>query len=129
MVMLPVVPIAVPAIAACRQDRIKDLAARYRRDEKAFDNCRHFHPLVRQGQDVGCCLIVSGQDEIALFSRRQPSLLEYRMTALASTGDMLVLNNRHHYVIADMRRYPDFEAMVAAEYPVAIAPDLPNQQA
>jgi hypothetical protein len=92
--MISVEPIAVPAIAACRQVRIADLAARYRRDEKAFDTCRHFHPLVRQGQGDGCSLIVSSQDEIALFSRRQPNLLEYRMTALASAGDMLVLNRR-----------------------------------
>lgn len=44
-------------------------------------------------------------------------------------GDVLVLNDRHRYVITAVRRYPDFEALVAAKDPVAIAPDLPDRAA
>ena len=44
-------------------------------------------------------------------------------------GDILVLNDQHRYVIVDIRRYPDFEALVAAEDPAAIAPDLPGRDA
>lgn len=44
-------------------------------------------------------------------------------------GDVLVLNDRHRYVITAVRRYPDLEALVAAEEPVAIAPDLPDRAA
>lgn len=41
-------------------------------------------------------------------------------------SDVLLLNNEHHYLIQAIRYYPDFEALVAAENPLAIAPDLPD---
>ena len=44
-------------------------------------------------------------------------------------GDILVLNEQHRYTLTDIRHYPDFEAMVAAENPAAIAPDLPDREA
>ena len=44
-------------------------------------------------------------------------------------GDILLLNDRHRYTIIAIRRYPDFEAMVAAEDLATIAPDLPDQEA
>jgi len=44
-------------------------------------------------------------------------------------GDVLLLNERHRYRITAIRRYPDFAAMVAAEDPAAIAPDLPDRSA
>jgi ASC-1-like (ASCH) protein len=44
-------------------------------------------------------------------------------------GDVLVLNDRHRYIVTAVRRYPDFEALVAAEDPAAIAPDLPDRAA
>ena len=53
----------------------------------------------------------------------------YSNIARLQPGDVLLLNDQHRYVIIDIRRYPDFEAMVAAENPEAIAPDLPGRQA
>ncbi|MGC8880435.1 MAG: ASCH domain-containing protein [Anaerolineae bacterium] len=44
-------------------------------------------------------------------------------------GDVLLLNERYRYRIAAIRRYPDFAALVAAEDPAAIAPDLPDRAA
>ncbi len=44
-------------------------------------------------------------------------------------GDNLLLNEQYRYVITGIRRYPDFEALVAAEDPAAIAPDLPGREA
>jgi ASC-1-like (ASCH) protein len=44
-------------------------------------------------------------------------------------GDTLLLNGQHPYTIINIRRYPDFDAMVAAEDPVAIAPGLPGRDA
>ncbi len=44
-------------------------------------------------------------------------------------GDTLVLNDQYPYMIVDVRRYPDFNALVAAEDPAAIAPDLPGREA
>lgn len=44
-------------------------------------------------------------------------------------GDVLLLNDLHPYVITDIRRYPHFDALVAAEDPATIAPDLPGHQA
>lgn len=44
-------------------------------------------------------------------------------------GDTLVLNDQHPYKIVDVRCYPDFDALVAAEDPATIAPDLPGRQA
>jgi ASC-1-like (ASCH) protein len=44
-------------------------------------------------------------------------------------GDVLLLNDLHRYVISDIRRYPDFNALVTAEDPASIAPDLPGPEA
>jgi ASC-1-like (ASCH) protein len=44
-------------------------------------------------------------------------------------GDRLLLNDRYPYEIIDIRRYPDFAVMAAAENPTAIAPDLTDAQA
>jgi len=44
-------------------------------------------------------------------------------------GDVLLLNDQYPYRVVDVRRYPDFNALVAAEDPVTIAPDLPGREA
>ena len=44
-------------------------------------------------------------------------------------GDTLLLNDRYHYQLSGIRRYTDFEALVAAEDPAAIAPDLADRAA
>ena len=44
-------------------------------------------------------------------------------------GDVLWLNERHRYVLTAIRRYQDFAALVAAENPTAIAPDLADREA
>jgi ASC-1-like (ASCH) protein len=43
-------------------------------------------------------------------------------------GDVLVLNKLHRYSITRITRYPDFEALLAAEDAAAIAPDLPADE-
>ncbi len=53
----------------------------------------------------------------------------YSNIARLRPGDLLLLNDRHRYVITDMRRYPDFETLVTAENPATIAPDLPDRAA
>jgi ASC-1-like (ASCH) protein len=40
-------------------------------------------------------------------------------------GDRLLLNDRYAYIIRRIGRYPDFVALLAAEDPGSIAPDLP----
>jgi ASC-1-like (ASCH) protein len=52
----------------------------------------------------------------------------YSNIARLEPGDILLLNDRHCYVINAIRRYPNFEAMVAAEDPAVIAPDLPSRE-
>jgi ASC-1-like (ASCH) protein len=44
-------------------------------------------------------------------------------------GDILLLNDRHRYQITAIRRYSDFDALVAAEELAAVAPNLPDQAA
>lgn len=44
-------------------------------------------------------------------------------------GDVLLFNNQHRYLIQVIRYYPDFEALVAAENPRAIAPGLSDRSA
>lgn len=53
----------------------------------------------------------------------------YSNIARLRPGDVLLLNDRYRYVITDVRRYPDFEALVTAEDPATIAPDLPDRRA
>lgn len=53
----------------------------------------------------------------------------YSNVARLEPGDILLLNDRHRYVIADIRFYSDFEALVAAEDPKAIAPSLAGREA
>jgi ASC-1-like (ASCH) protein len=53
----------------------------------------------------------------------------YNNIARLESGDILLLNDQHRYAVAEIRRYSDFEALVAAEDPAAIAPDLPDQEA
>jgi ASC-1-like (ASCH) protein len=51
----------------------------------------------------------------------------YQNITRLEPGDVLLLNEQHPYVVVDIRRYPDFEALVAAEDPATIAPDLPGR--
>jgi ASC-1-like (ASCH) protein len=53
----------------------------------------------------------------------------YSNIARLKSGDILLLNDQHRYVVTHIRHYPDFEALVAAEDPAAIAPDLPEREA
>ena len=53
----------------------------------------------------------------------------YSNVARLEPGDSLLLNGQYPYLITAIRRYPDFEALVAAEDPAAIAPDLPGREA
>jgi ASC-1-like (ASCH) protein len=49
----------------------------------------------------------------------------YSHLAGLQPGDRLLLNDQHAYIIRRIGRYPDFAALLAAENPAAIAPDLP----
>ncbi len=53
----------------------------------------------------------------------------YRNIARLERGDILLLNGQHRYVVTDIRRYPDFAALTAAEDPATIAPRLPGREA
>lgn len=53
----------------------------------------------------------------------------YSNIARLQPGDKLLLNEQHPYHITAVRRYPDFAAMVVAENPTAIAPDLSDREA
>ena len=53
----------------------------------------------------------------------------YSNIARLEPGDTLMLNDQYPYTIIDVRRYPDFDALVAAEDPVTIAPDLRERKA
>jgi ASC-1-like (ASCH) protein len=44
-------------------------------------------------------------------------------------GDILLLNDQYRCAITDIRRYPDFDALVAAEDAAAIAPELAGREA
>jgi ASC-1-like (ASCH) protein len=52
----------------------------------------------------------------------------YANVARLQPGDVLLLNEQYRYVVAAVRRYADFEAMVAAEDAATIAPDLPDRE-
>jgi ASC-1-like (ASCH) protein len=53
----------------------------------------------------------------------------YSNIARLEPGDILLLNDRHRCVIVDIRAYSDFDALVAAKDPTAIAPDLVGREA
>jgi ASC-1-like (ASCH) protein len=53
----------------------------------------------------------------------------YSNIARLEPGDSLLLNDQYLYIIIDIRRYPDFEALVAAEDPATIAPELAGREA
>jgi ASC-1-like (ASCH) protein len=53
----------------------------------------------------------------------------YSNVARLEPGDRLLLNGQYPYLITAIRRYPDFEALVAAEDAAAIAPDRPEREA
>lgn len=53
----------------------------------------------------------------------------YANIARLQPGDILWLNEQHRYTIQAIRRYTDFEAMIAAEEPGRIAPELPDRAA
>ena len=53
----------------------------------------------------------------------------YSNIARLEPGDRLLLNGQYLYLITAVRRYPDFEALVAAEDAAAIAPDLSGREA
>jgi ASC-1-like (ASCH) protein len=42
-------------------------------------------------------------------------------------GDRLLLNDQYAYIIRRISHYADFAALLAAENPAAIAPDLPAE--
>lgn len=44
-------------------------------------------------------------------------------------NDILLLNGCHRYRIVAVRRYSNFEEMIATEDPASIAPDLPDRSA
>ena len=48
----------------------------------------------------------------------------YSNLARLQPGDRLLLNDQYAYLIRRIGRYPDFAALLAAEDPAAIAPDL-----
>jgi ASC-1-like (ASCH) protein len=52
----------------------------------------------------------------------------YSNLASLQPGDRLLLNDQHAYIIRRIGRYPDFVALLAAENPGAIAPDLPVEE-
>jgi ASC-1-like (ASCH) protein len=53
----------------------------------------------------------------------------YSNIARLKPGDTLLLNDQHRYTIIDVRRYSDFDALVEAEDPATIAPDLVGREA
>jgi ASC-1-like (ASCH) protein len=53
----------------------------------------------------------------------------YSNIARLESGDTLLLNDQHPFTVIDVRRYPDFETLVSAEDPAAIAPDLSGREA
>jgi ASC-1-like (ASCH) protein len=53
----------------------------------------------------------------------------YSNIARLKPGDTLLLNDQHRYTIIDVRCYSDFNALVEAEDPATIAPDLPDREA
>lgn len=53
----------------------------------------------------------------------------YSNIARLKPGDTLLLNDQYPYTIIDVRHYPDFDALVSAEDPASIAPDLPGREA
>jgi ASC-1-like (ASCH) protein len=53
----------------------------------------------------------------------------YSNIARLKPGDTLLLNDQHRYTIIDVRHYSDFDALVEAEDPATMAPDLPDREA
>jgi ASC-1-like (ASCH) protein len=53
----------------------------------------------------------------------------YSNVARLEPGDRLLLNGQYPTLITAIRRYPDFEALVASEDAAVIAPGLPGREA
>ena len=52
----------------------------------------------------------------------------YSNIARLETGDRLMLNNRHPYLIRRIARYDNFAELLRQEDPAAIAPDLSPEE-
>jgi ASC-1-like (ASCH) protein len=52
----------------------------------------------------------------------------YSNIARLRSGDRLLLNDRHPYLIRHMHRYGSFEELLRHQDPAAIAPDLPPKE-
>jgi len=72
-------------------------------------------------QDQYLQQILSGQKTVEVR-------VAYANITRLQPGDTLLLNNQHPYTIVTIRRYLDFETMVAAENLTSIAPDLPDAE-
>jgi ASC-1-like (ASCH) protein len=67
--------------------------------------------------------------QILTGRKRVEVRVAYPNIARLEPGDLLLLNDQYRYVITGVRNYPDFEALVSAEDPRTIAPDLPDREA
>ena len=67
--------------------------------------------------------------EILIGRKTVEVRVAYSNIARLEPGDILLLNDVHRCVIVDIRTYSDFDALVAAEDPSAIAPDLAGREA
>ena len=67
-------------------------------------------------------LILAGQKTVEIR-------VGYKNILQLHPGDILLLNEQHPYEIVDIRRYPDFAAMVATEKTEAVAPGISDPQA
>jgi ASC-1-like (ASCH) protein len=67
--------------------------------------------------------------QILAGRKRVEVRVAYSNIARLQPGDLLLLNDQYPYVITDVRQYPDFEALVSAEDPATIAPDLSDREA
>jgi ASC-1-like (ASCH) protein len=67
-------------------------------------------------------LILAGQKTVEIR-------VGYQNIRRLQAGDMLLLNEQYLYEIVDIRHYPNFAAMVAAEKTDTIAPHIIDPQA
>ena len=67
--------------------------------------------------------------QILTGRKRVEVRVAYTNIARLEPGDLVLLNDQYRYVTTDVRKYPDFEALVSAEDPTTIAPDLPDREA
>ena len=89
---LPVISKYAASISNPEQKRLEQLANRLAANEPALGLTSVFGPRVKSGLMQGLAMMIGDNREIALADPDRSALFEYRISALAAEGDILLLS-------------------------------------